>query len=398
MCFQIFLLILYVWICLHIFTKLWLMFLLLELSINYIIQIIKYSLIGCTRLRAVSGILRTQRGRRGSRGAGQHAGTGSAGPGRHGRPVPISTDLASRPCGSSLSLAPVAQVSRSLLWFNPRPCGSTLAGVGQCPTAIGHGCPAGLRAGVPDRRPVSPLSSSLGAVGRARAGAAVRGSPSAPFFSGARRRSEPALSCARIAGPSQCGGSPAPRGCASLGVTGLSAANQSPISMAPLRLLSRPSWRSGRASLPDARARAVTELVGTVRVSLNSCPPHPLASGPTMLATSPGQWPAHLRQILADSDAGPGSRISRPPRPEVTIRHVPIPSPPFSRLHDHDRLTRAASPSRLCLCLAWCKQPAPLNPCTGFTDYLCANRPAVTLLVLCLRSVGYFSPVIIVPC
>jgi len=244
---------------------------------------------------------------------------------------PISTDLASRPCGSSptlapvvqvprsplwlkphgrpcgssLTLAPVDQVSRSPLWLNSRPCGSTLAGVGQCPTAIGHGCPAGLRAGVPDRRSVSPLSSSLGAVGRARAGAAVRGSPSAPCFSGARRRSELALSCARIAGPSQCGGSPAPRGCASLGVTGLSAANQSPISMAPLRLLSRPSWRPGRAGLTDARARAVTELVGTVRVSLNSC----------------------LPQILADSDAGPGSRISRPPRPEVTIRHVPIPSP-----------------------------------------------------------------------
>jgi hypothetical protein len=153
-------------------------------------------LIGCTRLRAVSGILRTQRGRRGSRGAGQHAGTGSAGPGRHGRPVPISTDLASRPCGSSLSLAPVAQVSRSPLWINPRPCGSTLAGVGQCPTATGHGCPAGLRAGVPDRRSVSPLSSSLGAVGRARAGAAVRRSPSAPFFGGPATVGAGPLMCA----------------------------------------------------------------------------------------------------------------------------------------------------------------------------------------------------------
>jgi len=154
------------------------------------------SLIGCTRLRAVSGILRTQRGRRGSRGAGQHAGTGSAGPGRHGRPGPISTDLASRPCGSSLSLAPVAQVSRSLLWINPRPCGSTLAGVGQCPTATGHGCPAGLRAGVPDRRSVSPLSSSLGAVGRARAGAAVRRSPSAPFIGGPATVGAGPLMCA----------------------------------------------------------------------------------------------------------------------------------------------------------------------------------------------------------
>jgi len=108
----------------------------------------------------------------------------------------ISTDLASRPCGSSLSLAPVAQVSRSLLWINPRPCGSTLAGVGQCPTATGHGCPAGLRAGVPDRRSVSPLSSSLGAVGRARAGAAVRRSPSAPFFGGPATVGAGPLMCA----------------------------------------------------------------------------------------------------------------------------------------------------------------------------------------------------------
>ena len=153
-------------------------------------------MIGCTRLRAVSGILRTQRGRRGSRGAGQHAGTGSAGPCRRGRPGPISTDLASRPCGSSLPLAPVAQVSRSLLWFNPRPCGSTLAGVGQCPTATGHGCPAGLRTGVPDRRPVSPLPSSLGAVGRARAGAAGRGSPSAPLFGGPATVGAGPLMCA----------------------------------------------------------------------------------------------------------------------------------------------------------------------------------------------------------
>ena len=215
------------------------------------------------------------------------------------------------------------------------------SGSAQLPLVMGVSRAACWCAGSPARITTVVLVGC--AVGRARAGAAVRRSPSAPCISGARRRSEPALSCARIAGPSQCGGSPAPRGCASLGVTGLSAANQSPISMAPLRLLSRPSWRSGRASLPDARARAVTELVGTVRVSLNSCPPHSLASGPTMLATSPGQWPAHLRQILADSDAGPGSRISRPPRPEVTIRHVPIPSPLLalarSRSPDSSRVT-----------------------------------------------------------
>jgi hypothetical protein len=231
----------------------------------------------------------------------------------------ISTDLASRPCGSSLTLAPVAQPSPLWLYSGRR------RAVPNCHWSWVSSRAACWCAGSPARIATVVLVGC--AVGRARAGAAVRRSPSAPCISGARRRSEPALSCARIAGPSQCGGSPAPRGCASLGVIGLCAATQSPISMAPLRLLSRPSWRPGRAGLPDARARAVTELVGTVRVSHNSCPPHSLARGPIMLATSPGQWPAHLRQILADSDAGPGSRISRPPRPEVTIRHVPIPSP-----------------------------------------------------------------------
>ncbi len=128
------------------------------------------SLIGCTRLRAVSGILRTQRGRRGSGGAGRLAGTVSAGPGQCGRP--------------GLHLLRV-NLSPPRLKPASRPCGSTLAGVGQRPLANGHGCSAGPRTGVPDRRPASPLSSSLGAVGRARAGAAGRGSPSAPCISGA---------------------------------------------------------------------------------------------------------------------------------------------------------------------------------------------------------------------
>jgi hypothetical protein len=285
------------------------------------------SLIGCTRLRAVSGILRTQRGRRGSRGAGQHAGTGSAGPGRHGRPGPISTDLASRPCGSSLSLAPVAQVSRSLLWFNPRPCGSTLAGVGQCPTATGHGCPAGLRAGVPDRRSVSPLSSSLGAVGRARAGAAVRRSPSAPF-SGARRQSEPALSCARTAGTSQCGGPSAPRGCASLGDTGLCAATQTPSAWHHCGCSTGHAWHTGPGpghgqcpGRPTLGASvAASSTAPSVQRPCRRSLLHP-ASGPSPFP------PAGPRRL----GWGPGSRISRPPRPEVTIRHVTNPSTPFSR-------------------------------------------------------------------
>jgi hypothetical protein len=102
-------------------------------------------LMGCTRLRAVSGILRTQRGRRGSGGVRLRAGTVSAGPAQCGR--------------SGLDLH---RVCLSPLWLKSasRPCGSTLAGVGHRPLANGRGCLVGLRVWVLDRRPVSPLSSS----------------------------------------------------------------------------------------------------------------------------------------------------------------------------------------------------------------------------------------------
>ncbi len=118
---------------------------------------------------------------------------GAAGP---GLPQPSFSIHALTPAASPL--APVAQLFA--VWLASRPCGSTLAGVGQCPLAIGHwhgclvglpvgvpprvgsptapctlshlagvgqcppaishGCLVGLLAGVLDRRPVSPLSSS----------------------------------------------------------------------------------------------------------------------------------------------------------------------------------------------------------------------------------------------
>ena len=161
-------------------------------------------------------------------------------------------------------------------------------------------------------------------MGRARAGTSGRRSPTAPRISGARLQSEPALSCARIAGPSHCGGSPAPRGCASLGVTGLCAATQTPSAWHHCGCSLGQAWRPGRAGLPDARARAVTELVGTVRVSHNSCPPHSLASGPIMLATSPvttarggtcAPPPGHLRPLKGGGGGDvppPGKRRAGP--------------------------------------------------------------------------------------
>ncbi len=116
----------------------------------------------------------------------------------------------------------MAQASRppqvALLW--------PASGSAQLPLAMGVSRAACWCAGSPARiTTVVPIGC---AVGRARAGAAVRRSPSAPCISGARRRSEPALSCARIAGPSHRGGPPAPRGCAGPGVTGLCAATQTP--------------------------------------------------------------------------------------------------------------------------------------------------------------------------
>ena len=158
-------------------------------------------LIGCTRLRAVSGILRTQRGRRGSGLGRLRAGTAYAGLAMRSRSRPPSTTLqlprlhpcgfASRPCGSTLRrvacLSPLwlnssrrrAVPTSHWPWVSSRaarrrtatgwiadtgptvPCTlSHLAGVGQCPLAIGHGCLVGLLVGVPPRvgSPTAPCT------------------------------------------------------------------------------------------------------------------------------------------------------------------------------------------------------------------------------------------------
>ncbi len=116
------------------------------------------TVIGCTRLRAVSGILRTQRGRRGNGLRRLRADTAHAGLALRNRAGPPSLpETRHHPCGSSLRRV------------TSRPCGSTLAGVGQCPLAIGHGCLVGLLAGVLDR-PYRHCRPRRRAVGRAQAG------------------------------------------------------------------------------------------------------------------------------------------------------------------------------------------------------------------------------------
>jgi hypothetical protein len=186
-----------------------------------------------------------------------------------------------RPCGSTLRCVAPRPSGSSPRCAASRPCGSTLAGVGHRPLAIGHGCLVGLRAGVQDRRPVSPLSSS-------------------PACSGAgpgwHLRAQIADSTVYLGGPATVGAGPLM--CADSWAATLwriaSAARLrrsrghrtergQPVlsSMEQLRMLSRPSWRPGRAGLLEARPRAVTEPVGTVRVSHSSRPQHSLASGPS---------------------------------------------------------------------------------------------------------------------
>ncbi len=87
---------------------------------------------------------------------------GAAGP---GLPHSGFCNLSLNP--AALPLAPVAQLFAAWLAF--RPCGSTLAGVGQCPLAIGHGCLVGLPVGVPPRvgSPTAPCTlSHLAGVGQ----------------------------------------------------------------------------------------------------------------------------------------------------------------------------------------------------------------------------------------
>jgi hypothetical protein len=125
-------------------------------------------MIGCTILRAVSGILRTHRGRRGSGPGRLPVGATIAGqPGPAGSGAsPLAFALA---CAASL---PAVRITTCLCGVPPDQCGfalllsarvaclSHLVGVGHCSLAIGHGPSAGLLVCVLDRRLVSPLSSS----------------------------------------------------------------------------------------------------------------------------------------------------------------------------------------------------------------------------------------------
>jgi hypothetical protein len=184
-----------------------------------------------------------------------------AGPGRRGRagffllcprhwPVlPFSRPVRSRPstvwassrfdprqCGFALPLAGLCEYYLGLCGLAPRPCGlplhpcgsplSHMAGVGQCPLAIGHGCLVGLLASVLDRRPVSPLPSTSACSEAGSGWHGCRWIIDSVVYSEGLAPVVPAFARACSAGPSPCCGSPASRGFAGLGDTGLSAACQ----------------------------------------------------------------------------------------------------------------------------------------------------------------------------
>ena len=215
---------------------------------------------------------------------------------------------------AALPLAPVAQLFAA--WLATRPCGSTLAGVGQCPLAIGHGCLVGLLADVLDRRPVSPLSST------SCSGAG----------SGWHCRNQIADCTVFLGGP------------ATGGVDPLLCANSWAVTVIVWQIASvaRLRWSRGHWAERGQSVRlGATVDALSAKLASSSCRPtrgpvvrgsattpahhpnRPVARSPLTLLS--GQWPAHVRQNFADSDAGPdaGSHGDYDQR----LGHGPIPRP-----------------------------------------------------------------------
>jgi hypothetical protein len=149
-------------------------------------------LIGCTTLLAVSGILRTQAGRRGS-GPGRWAGRDSAliTPPRRRTPTPPPPPpLAPRAAGRGAARSGPGGTGRAGSPPPPPPLAPCAPGGGaHCALSPGRRralpiiqrswVSAGLPVGAPDRRHASPLMSRKGQQwGGARAGVAAGGSPS----------------------------------------------------------------------------------------------------------------------------------------------------------------------------------------------------------------------------
>ena len=212
---------------------------------------------------------------------------GAAGPGHtHSGFSNLASTLAALP------LAPVAQLFAVLLALL-----SHLAGVGKCPLAIGHGCLVGLLAGVLDRRPVSPLSSTLACSGAGSGWHGRRQIADSTMFLG---------------------------GLATGGVDPLLCANSWSVTVIVWRIASvaRLHWSRGHWAERGQSVRLGTTVDAlSAKLASSSCRPtrgpvvrgsattpahhpnRPVARSPLTLLS--GQWPAHVRQNFADSDAGP---------------------------------------------------------------------------------------------
>jgi hypothetical protein len=201
-----------------------------------------YTVIGCTILRAVSGILRTHRGRCGSVLGRLPAGATRAGPDRPGRVGHFLLLPSLLACAASLLTCAASLLARVA-------CLSLRVGVGQCSLAIGHGSTAGLIVGVLDRRLVSPLPSSRACSG---AGSGWHGcgwiTVSAVLSKGLAQWRRPLLVCCLLS-RHRGGGLLAARGLAGHGDTGLSAACQLVSITAGAHLV---KWQSARTGPPWA--------------------------------------------------------------------------------------------------------------------------------------------------
>ncbi len=198
------------------------------------------------------------------------------------------------------------------------------------------------------------------AVERARAGTAGCRSPTAPCISGARRPVEPALSCARIAGPSQCGGSPAPRGCAGLGDIGPSAASQSSrlgttvdalsakLASCPCRAHRGPGHARSRPSRQPACGLLTTHPASGL---LTTQP----ASGPLTI----GRRCRRLARSRTPPTWTPGARVPRGPGTRVAGLEV------ITVRSRHDPFHVRAESARPTSAEQRAQPPFPLNPASG---------------------------------
>ena len=205
-------------------------------------------MIGCTTLPAVSGILRTQAGRRGSgpgRWAGRNPATGRTRP-RDARP-------------RLHSLTPPPPPRRTALTVLTLPESPT-GGVGRCPHAGGYGCLLGrLR----PRR----IAGTIATVGPARGGRGAGSGPELPRVDRHQRRLRgrgsvgPDLSLARLLGGRLVLLIASSARLRWPGVTGSGAARIPPLRVGPGQRAGHAGRPTGSLESVDPRARATCATV-----------------------------------------------------------------------------------------------------------------------------------------